>query len=86
MPANLHTVSHFPPQIQNVLLDGVGELSPTGVGVCHGLGPDFRAGQRQIDDIAFPDMARVEQRGEDGEECAGIPQVYGALVSGGDYE
>ena len=86
MPANLHTVSHFPPQIQNVLLDGVGELSPTGVGVCHGLGPDFRAGQRQIDDVAFPDVARVEQRGQNGEECPCIPQVYGALVSGGDYE
>lgn len=68
-------LSHFTSQIQNVLLDGVGELSLTSVDMLYCLNPDIREGQRQIDNIAFLDVPRVEKGSQDREECPGILQI-----------
>lgn len=74
--------SNFPPQIQNILFDGFGELSLAGVDMRHRPRPGFREGQWQVDDVAFLDVSRVEKRGQDGEECACIGQVCLALLAG----
>ena len=76
-----HPLSHLTSQIQNVLLDGLGEFSLASVDMFHCSNPDIRAGQRQINDIAFLDVPRVEKGSQDGEECTGILQVCKNLLA-----
>lgn len=61
-------ISDFTPQVQNILLDGLGELSLARVGMRHCLGPNVREWEWQIDYIALLDVARVKKRGQDWEE------------------
>ena len=49
--------SNLAAQVQNVFLDGFRQVALAGVDECHGLSPDFRIGQWEVDDVAGLDVA-----------------------------